>query len=180
MRRFVGTILRKCRLLRVREDGTATIEFVIIFPVVVTLLVGSLEIGFYMARTAFLDRSLEMNIRELRLGNLEPATHAQLAQQICEDANFSGDCPNEVLIELQPISTDDWNIPTSSISCVNRVDDIQPVVTFEVGQEDEIMLVRACVVIEPIFGTTGYALGLPKEEGGGFLISAASTFVNEP
>jgi hypothetical protein len=42
------------------------------------------------------------------------------------------------------------------------------------------MLVRACTVLDPFFGTTPYVMELPLDHTGGYIVAAASTFVNEP
>lgn len=163
-----------------RENGSTTLEFLMIFPAILIMFLASLEIGFYMSRITMLERSLDINIRELRLGGLEPATHEQLVKQICRDAMFTTSCPNDVLVELLPISTDTFEMPERSVTCVNRDEDIDPVITFEPGRENEIMLVRICAVVDPIFASTSFTLGMQEAAENGFLITAASTFVNEP
>lgn len=163
-----------------RENGSTTLEFILIFPAILIMFLASLEIGFYMSRISMLERSLDVNIRALRLGSLEPATHEQLVRQVCQNAMFSTSCPDDILIELHPISTDTWAMPERSVTCVNREEDIDPVITFDPGRENEIMLVRACAIVDPIFASTAFTLGMPEAAENGFLITAASTFVNEP
>jgi len=173
-------IARLARRFRRREDGTATIEFVILFPAIMTLFFSSVEVGIFLTRSVMLDRALDLNVRALRLGALNPATHDELKRRICEDALIFKDCPNAVLIELTPISRSAWNLPSGNLKCVNRSEDIQPVVEFNTGAENEIMLVRACAVLNPFFGSTRMVMGVPLDDSGGMVISSASTFVNEP
>ncbi|MDP7151315.1 MAG: pilus assembly protein [Paracoccaceae bacterium] len=178
--RIISFTANKLKTWLRRENGSVTLEFIILFPAILILFLASLEISFYMSRISMLERALDQNIRLLRLGGLQPATHEQLVFQICGDAMFSTSCPDDVLIELTPISTDTWNMPERNVTCVNRDEDIEPVINFQPGRENEIMLVRACAIVDPIFASTAFTLGMPKAAENGFLITAASTFVNEP
>ena len=42
-------------------------------------------------------------------------------------------------------------MPTSDIACVDRGEDINPVTALQIGQQNDIMLVRICVVQDAIF-----------------------------
>jgi hypothetical protein len=63
---------------------------------------------------------------------------------------------------------------------VNREDDIEPVVTFNTGGSQQLMLVRACMLVEPFFPSTGIALQLPTDSDGGYGLISMSAFANEP
>ncbi len=163
-----------------QEDGNATIEFVILFPVVMFLFLSAFEIGIFLTRAVLLDRAVDINVRTLRLGTMSPMTSEELKRRICNDALIFPDCMNAMMVELVPISTDTWSFPAEQITCVNRDEDIQPVVEFTPGTENEIMLVRACAVLDPFFSTTPFVMEMPLDASGGYAISAASAFVNEP
>ncbi len=111
------------RFLR-EESGTATIEFVLLFPAIMWLFFSAVEVGVHMTRLVMLDRALDLNVRALRLGALDPATHDELKRRVCEDALIFKDCPNAVLIELTPISRNNWSLPSGNATCVNRSEDI--------------------------------------------------------
>ncbi len=53
-------------------------------------------------------------------------------------------------------------------------------IEFNLGGENEIMLVRACAVLNPFFGTSKLVMRMPQDDSGGVVLTAASTFVNEP
>ena len=175
-RRFIS---RPARWFR-REDGSATIEFVIFFPFIMFLFLSSIELGVFLMRTVLLERAVDLNVRALRLGTLSPMTPEELKRRICEDALILGDCETSMAIELTPVSTETWDFPDPQITCVDRTSDIAPVVEFNPGTKNEIMLVRACVVADPFFATTSYVMDLPLDASGGYAIAAMSTFVNEP
>jgi len=163
-----------------REDGSATIEFVILFPAIMTLFFSAFEVGIYLTRSVMLDRAVDLNVRLLRLGTLEPATQDELKKRICDDALIFKGCPNSILVELREISTENWDMPDTGIACVDRDEDIQPAVEFNFGRRNEVMLVRACAVLDPFFGTTPFVMDLPQDASGAHMITAMSTFVNEP
>lgn len=51
---------------------------------------------------------------------------------------------------------------------------------FENGQDNELMILRACVKIDPIFPTTGLGANIPKDGYGQYSLIATSVFVQEP
>jgi Flp pilus assembly protein TadG len=163
-----------------RESGSATIEFVILFPAIMTLFFSVIEVSIFMARDVMLERSLDMSVRLLRLGQLDPATQEHLQQLVCDNAMIFKDCQNSIKIELTRISTTSWNMPATNVTCVDRTEEIQPEVGFDTGNRNDLMLVRACAVVDPFFGTTPLVMNLPTDDSGGYSVVAMSTFVNEP
>lgn len=173
-------IFRRLRQAVAREDGTATIEFVILFPAIMTIFLSAFEVSIYLTRSVLLDRALDLNVRDLRLGALNPATQAQLKKQVCNDALIFKDCVNNMTIELTRVSTATWDLPSTNIACVDRNEEIQPSVEFTLGGSNDVMIVRACAVLNPFFATTNLVMGMPLDPSGGEQLIAMSTFVNEP
>ena len=52
--------------------------------------------------------------------------------------------------------------------------------TFTAGTQNEMMIVRACAMVDPVFPGTALALLLEENVGDGFPLIATSGFVNEP
>ena len=173
-------LIKRLKRAATGDDGSASIEFVILFPAIMTIFLSSFEVSIYLTRAVLLDRALDLNVRLLRLGSLEPATSEELKTRVCNDALIFKNCPNAIMIELTEISTASWNLPAAQMTCVNRDEEIQPVVAFDFGGLNDLMLVRACTVLDPFFGTTPLVMGLPLDASGGYTVAAASTFVNEP
>lgn len=163
-----------------REDGTASVEFAMTVPLLITIFMASFESGFLMVRSIMLEQSLDMTMRELRLGHYTIPSAALLKSEICRRSVILKDCDNSITIEMTRISTTAWNMPTTQITCVDREEDIQPVIQLQIGQQNDVMLVRVCVVQDAMFPTTGIALGLPKDAQGGYGLVATSAFVTEP
>ena len=64
-----NSLRRRLAWLRGCEEGSATVEFVIIFPAIMMLLLMSVEVGVMMARGMMLDRGIDVSMRTLRLAN---------------------------------------------------------------------------------------------------------------
>lgn len=158
----------------------ATIEFVLMFPIVMYLFFSAVEVGIYLARASMLDRALDLHVRSLRLGTLDPATRDELKRRICDSALIFPNCEASMTIELTPVPKTNWALPAAAATCVDRNEELEPAVEFTPGQENEIMLVRACAVLDPFFAATPYALEMPLDSSGGYVVTSASVFVNEP
>lgn len=178
-----STLRRLARRFRRREDGTATIEFVIFVPTVVMIFMASIEAGFYMAKHVMLERGLDLVIRDVRLGNIPLAemNAAGLRQRICAATPMLVDCPSILKIEMRPVSLDTFDMPAVPTTCVNRGnvapppdDDLLP------GGSNDLVMVRVCAVQDPIFPSTGIGLQLRKDDLGGYQLATASVYVNEP
>lgn len=162
------------------QDGNATIEFVILFPAIMTIFLSAFEVSIYLTRSVMLDRAVDISVRELRLGALSPATQTQLKSEVCEDSLIFDNCMASMMIELTRVSTTTWDLPPENATCVDRTAEIQPAVDFNLGGSNDVMIVRACAVLDPFFGTTPLVMDLPLDMSGGYQLIAASTFVNEP
>jgi hypothetical protein len=163
-----------------KEDGTASIEFVLAIPVLMTIFMASFESGMFMARHVMLERAVDMTMRDLRLGILGNISHNDLRTKICSRAVMLHDCNATLMIELQPVNTTSWVMPTTPTTCVDRAQAIQPVTTYIPGGGSEPVLVRVCTRQNAMFPSTGIGLALQKDAMGGYALASRSVFVNEP
>jgi len=163
-----------------REDGTATMEFVLVVPLIIMIFMASFESGLLMVRSILLEQSVDMTMRELRLGHYPNATNHLLKKEICARTIVFADCVSNMKIELERVSTTAWDMPGAPVKCVNRQENIDPVVTMTAGQQNDLMLIRVCVVQQAMFPTTGIGLELPLDKEGGYGLVARSAFVVEP
>lgn len=180
IRRPLSRLGQRLRRLWRREDGTATIEFVIFVPVVLTIFMASVESGFYMIRHVMLERGVDLVMREFRLGTLGAVSHDQLRNLICDATPILGDCQNILKVSLEPINTATWTMPNAPATCVDRGASIQPPSNYSTGGTGQLMVIRVCAVQDPIFPSTGIGLELRADSRGGYQLVAASVFVNEP
>lgn len=163
-----------------REDGTAAMEFVLAVPLLITIFMASFEAGLLMIRSIMLEQSVDMTMRELRLGHYTLPDAALLKTEICKRTVIFKDCQANITIEMTRISTTNWALPGTDVACIDRSEDIQPVTALQIGQQNDIMLIRVCVVQDALFPTTGIGLGLPKDGQGGYGVISTSAFVTEP
>ncbi len=176
MIRFCKRLARAFR----REDGTAAVEFVVAVPVLIAIFMASFESGLLMTRSIMLEQSVDMTMRELRLGHYPLPDAPLLKHEICKRTVIFKNCETNIMIEMTRISTATWALPTTGVACIDRSEDIQPVTALQIGQQNDIMLIRVCVVQDAMFPTTGIGLGLPKDGHGGYGVIATSAFVTEP
>jgi Flp pilus assembly protein TadG len=186
-RRAAFGLARALRRFRRREDGVATLEFVLMVPAFLMIFMASFESGLLMTRYIMLERSLDMVVRDLRLGNFafsEDATaqakHDAVKTAICSKTVMFPECESIMLLEMRAVSQVTWEPLNTAADCVNRADDFTAVDQFTEGTDNEMMLVRACAIFDPIFPMTGVGLRLRTEADGGYKLVASSAFVNEP
>lgn len=163
-----------------KEDGTASIEFVFIIPMLMTVFMASCESGYFMVRHVMLERAVDMTMRDLRLGLLGNVNQNDLRTLMCSRSVVLHDCAANLKIELQPVSMTTFVMPATPETCVDRTDNIDPPTTYNPGGGSEMMLVRVCVRQDAMFPSTGVGLGLEQDAQGGYALVARSAFVNEP
>lgn len=163
-----------------RNDGSTALEFVILFPAFMIVLLSSVESGIMMVRNVLLERGVDMAVRELRLGTSIPADEEELIDRVCAHAAFIRKCDEVIRLELVRIDTATFNMPTASATCKQLDELTQPAVAYNPGVDHDLMLLRACAVFNPYFPTTGLGLRMPKDGTGHYSLTAASAFVVEP
>lgn len=186
LRRALGFARREQGFAR-REDGVASMEFVLMLPAFMFIFMSTFESGLLMTRYIMLERALDMTVRDLRLGAFvfptnatDQEKHDKIKKAICDKTVMFEDCMNIVMLELRPVSRTTWAPLNVAASCIDRSAAVNPPQSLDLGGSDEMMLVRACAVFDPLFPNTGIAMTLPKDVTGGYDLVATSAFVNEP
>ena len=162
-----------------REDGTAAMEFVLVIPLIMMIFMASFESGLLMTRSIMLEQSVDMTMRELRLGHISPVTNRRLKKEICARTVIFPNCINSMKIQLNRVSTSTWAIPAEPDHCIDRRAVAEPVVEMDPGAQNDLMLVRVCVVLDAMFPSTGIALDLARDQGG-YALVARTAFSVEP
>ena len=169
------------RRFRRADEGTSTVEFVIIAPVLFGLVFSVFESGWLLTKSMMLERGLDLAVRDLRLGSIPNVDRVDIRDRVCENSMFFRDCATSMTIELTPINSP-ADFPNTQATCIDRAEELEPVVAFNPGAHVrlQIMFIRACVVTDPIFPGVGLGLGLTKDNTGGYRMITYSAFVNEP
>jgi hypothetical protein len=171
------------------EGGSAVIEFIFVFPTVFMLFAASVESSMYMVKYVMFDRSIDLVVRNLRLGVYGKSfTHQELKEEICENGMMVGSkaqCLNAMKIWMQPIDTGNFAMGSTTAACVDKANEInvgEPLpADFATGTDNNIMLIRVCMKEWPMFPITmGISIKMPQQSDGSVAMIVSSVFVNEP
>lgn len=170
----------RLRRFRRSEDGSSTIEFALTFPSLLFLLLSGIELGFVTLQHSMLERAMDMTVRDIRLGTGTAPQHDDIKDLICARAGFIENCSETLRLEMIQVDPRNWSAPPVNADCTDLSKPVQPVRNFEHGRNNELMILRACAKIEPIFPTTGLGANMQKDGAGYYALVSSSAFVQEP
>lgn len=162
------------------ENGAASVEFVIVFPFFVGIFLSAFEVAMMNTRAVMMERAMDLTVRDIRLSSGDQLEYDTVLASVCDRATLIPDCLNTVRIELQAVDKANFSGIQNRPDCVKRNEQIQPLVKFKNGAQNELMLIRVCAVIDPFFPGVGVGRSMPVDESGGYQVIASSAFVNEP
>ncbi|MEP1766233.1 MAG: pilus assembly protein [Sulfitobacter sp.] len=166
---------------RTQEDGSAhTVEFAVMFPILFATLLYGVELTTHSNRQFQLERGLEVTTRAIRLGTGEGLTHADLLQNICDNSGGLNNCEDNMRLEMMSVDPRDFAGLPEIPDCTNAPLEVTPVRGWSVGQNHELMLLRACYQYEPFMSGLGLGALLSNSENGKGSMVAMSAFVQEP
>ncbi|MGY6703487.1 TadE/TadG family type IV pilus assembly protein [Roseinatronobacter sp.] len=171
------------RRFRRNDDGAATVEFAILFPLVLAMMLGAIDLGITMVRQVMLDRAVDITVRDVRLGKIGTNGSERMSDLICANSLMLADCTNNITVEMMPVNTSNFTGLDGPFPCIDDQQAITPAVTFNPGMggaAQELMLLRICVVAEPFLRVTGLFSGLDINPDGQLVLTSRSVFVNEP
>lgn len=166
-----------------RDDrGNASVEFVLVFPVYLALLIMSIETGFITLRHTLLERGLDITVRDIRLGTgvVPQPTHDNIKQMICDNSLMILDCENSLQLEMRSADLRSYNSLDTTADCTDSAEPTKPVREFTPGLQNELMLLRACLRYNPLFPDDYLGSALDKDASGQAAIVAMTAFVQEP
>lgn len=184
--------IRKPSLARFSRDdrgGVSTLEFVVLMPLFFTIIFAFFEIGMASMRWVMLEHGVDKTMRQLRLNQIPAtalaspqATHDYLREQICRYDYLFPNCLSDLYLELVPANSS--GLPDTSAECVNRADRVDPLYNVSTGTSgeedtDEIMYLRACIVVDSIVPPP-FAPPLGYDSENGYYLVVDSAYVNEP
>lgn len=175
-----NAFLSRLRAFARDTAAAATVEFVIVVVPTFTLFMSAAESGILAFRQVMLDRGVEVATRDLRIAPTTPPTHEELRRMICDAAIILPDCETALVLELQRVSKATWDMLGTEVLCADRREEIQPDTGYSPGEPDDVMLMRACFKLQPVFPWTGLALMLPTDANGDLAAISNAAFVNEP
>lgn len=185
MTRILSTLRQTLRAFRTDESGVVTVQFVIIFPVFFAFFLMTYENGIISVRHVMLERGIDIAVRDVRIGSITDPTQNSIRKRICEVSMIIPDCENQMQVEMVRRDPRSWADLDSNIQCTDRSVASQPVTNFTNGKNNELVLVRACVRIDPMMPTTGIGKAIVESNsgasaGGSYALIATAAFVVEP
>ncbi len=177
MKNVIKGVLRRFRRA---EDGTATVEFVLVFPAFMILFLSAFEAGLLMTRQVMLERGMDMAVRRIRLETATTFTHNQVKRMICNAAGIIPNCVTNTKLEMTRVDPRNWVDVATVADCVDVNNPFEPVRTFQAGSQNQLMVIRACSLFKPMFPGTGLGFQLPRRTGDFYALVASSAFVMEP
>lgn len=179
--RFLRALGLGLRRFGRREAASATVEFAIAVPMVLALLFSSVDFGVVMLRQVFLDRAVDMAVREVRLGRITASGFNAFRDTICDRALLVSNCQSNLTIEMRPVDVRTWSGLEAAAACVNRAEDFTPVLDFNPGAgNQELMLIKVCLIADPFISLTGLVYGMTRDASGGYAMVARAAWANEP
>ena len=109
------------------EGGNASVEFVIVFPVYLALMLMSIELGLTTLRHTLLERGLDIAVRDIRLGTGTAPQHDQIKQMICDNAMFIRNCDQNLRLEMRPVDIHNFATLDATADCTDSAEPTKPV-----------------------------------------------------
>jgi len=162
------------------EDGNMTVDFAITIPTAFLFASATFEGGMVGLRDMMLEHAVDVVVRDVRTGRIPTPTHATLMVEICNAALIVPDCLNQLKLEMVRSNPRAFTAMSQNPDCIDRTDEGDPVINFTSGGNNELMILRACALFDPIFPTATLGAAIPKKSEGAYALVATSTFVVEP
>lgn len=168
------------RRFRAQEDGSAAVEFALYFSVFMVILAAGVEIAYLNLRHAMLERGVDLVARDIRLNTGEIPSYADVRARICEEATILDECTDNLQLEMIQVDPRDFAGFEPGADCRNAAQDPRPVRNFVPGQDNDLMLVRACLKFKPMIPTTSLGAQLNTDDDGYAQLIVTTAFVQEP
>ena len=169
------------RHFRKDESGAVfLIEFVILFPLVFGIFLGSIEMSIYSLRQVHLNRGLEDAVRFVRLNTRSDMTHTQIKNLICEKAGNLRNCAETLRLEMITVDPRNFKKLSSDVDCIDQSKPVTPERGFVLGEQHDLMILRACLKFDPMLPTSRLGFKFATDGSGQSAMYAISAFVQEP
>lgn len=178
---MIRPVKKFLRRFRRNEDGSAlVIEFMIFVPLLFGAFLMAVEMGVYTMRQMYLDRGLDIAVRFIRLNTQANYTHEDIKQIICNNSGWLENCDDTLRLEMVELNPRNFAQFDQTADCVDTSEPIEPVRGFTLGQENQLMMMRACVKFDPLYPTSGLGFALEKDGSGQAKMISSAAFVQEP
>ncbi len=182
------TLKHKLRQFRNDEAATASMELVIVFPILMLLFIAAFETAMILTRQVMLERTLDMSVRVLRLAQGVITNADEVRTTMCANTSLLPNCEDLLEIDLQIVDRDTYVLPADDQICAQRGNEmiVRPDNHFQFGVDNlndannDFLLIRTCMVVDRILPISGFGLNLARDDSGGLHMIASTIFVVEP
>jgi hypothetical protein len=171
------------RLTRFRKEEAGAVyslEFVVMFPLLLMALAFGIEFTTHANRQFQVDRGLDVTTRAIRLNTATQFTHEDIRDTICANSGGLDECDSKMRLEMIAINPRDFVSLPPMPDCTDTPQPVNPVRGWSLGQQHELMMLRACYKFKPVFGFLGLGQLLGTDSEGYGKMVAISAFVQEP
>jgi hypothetical protein len=164
------------------ESATATLELVIMFPLMMIVFIAAFESAMILTRQIMLERTLDMSVRVLRLAQGVITDADEVRDSMCANTTLLPNCEELLTIDLQLVDRTTYDMPSNDEVCAGRGNDIviAPDNEFDIGGSNDFLMIRTCLIVDRILPFSGFALNLTRDDSGGMHMMATTIFLNEP
>jgi len=135
----------------VDDRGTASLEFVLIFPIFFSFFLMTFETGMISLRHVMLERGVDIAVRDVRIGVVTAPDRDWFRERICDVSMIIDDCESQMEIELLSRDPRAWTDVPNEVQCVDRGDMTIDNSQIDALANNQLMFIRACVRIDPFF-----------------------------
>lgn len=162
------------------EDGSASVEFVLYFTVFFMVLSAGVEIAYINLRHAMLERAVDLTTRDIRLATGDLPTYEDVRAKICDEAAILDGCESNLRLEMVQVDPRDTAAIPYDADCQNAAEEPRPVRNFIPGNDNDLMLIKACLKYKPMMPTSEFAQALNIDDQGYAQLVVTAAFVQEP
>lgn len=169
------------RRFRKEERGSVfVIEFVILVPALFIPFFFGFEMSMHSIRQMQLDRAVEVTTRQIRLNTSKQFTHETIVKTICANSGGLQDCEGNLRLEMVQKNLRAYTPIDVNADCINAAEPVAPVRGWNLGEEHELMILRACYRYVPLWNKMGLGKELDKNDDGYGEMVSISAFSQEP
>ena len=111
VRAFLAGMSRSARKLAGDEAGSPAVEFALVFPIFIGVVLATLQAGSIFLAKAFFESGAETAARVVLTNQTSSLTAAQFKTEICNQLTALFNC-GQVTVELEPVPAGTTNLKT--------------------------------------------------------------------
>lgn len=162
-----------------KEDGAIAVPFALAFPFFVGFMLAGIEIGISTMRHVALERSMDEAVRYIRLHTGAEPTHTDIKEMICS-RGIVDNCQDNLQLEMVTRDLRAWVDLPETFSCLDNGFVVNQMSDLSFGEDNEMVVMRACVRYQPIFKGFTMLTPLALDDDGDAYLKNTTAFVQEP